>query len=128
MGIIFFEMFIMAIVIGEKKWFNIIKIIKERRTLLSKFNIDVNEFTRAIHSLHAFLLTYSGARKSHAEVFKEWLKTTNFIFRDKETMKVVFEATESLSQCPIDSLIVTAEAEIIPDFREFLKYDTPPLI
>lgn len=90
--------------------------------------IKEKEFYAAVYSYHSYLLTFGGKKDDFLEVFNSWMKASNFIFTDKPTMLLAIEAAEMMTSCPLNGLIVTAEQEIIPDFRDFLKYDEPPLL
>ncbi len=89
--------------------------------------INEQEYRSAIFSLQTFLLTYDKANKNTFDVYDEWVDSSNFIFTDKETMLEVLKSLEMMLKCPFDSLIVSAEIDLIPDYRTFLKYDAPPL-
>lgn len=85
--------------------------------------MDDNEFADAIRSIHIFLLTYNRKNKETIQVFDDWREASGFIFRNKETMEQVLNNLPDLVNCPFDSLLVAAESELIPDYRDYLKYD-----
>lgn len=85
--------------------------------------MDENEFAGAIRSIHIFLLTYDRRGKEPIQIFDDWREASGFIFENREAMKQVLLVLPDLANCPFDSLLAAAEAELLPDYRDYLKYD-----
>lgn len=89
--------------------------------------LDMNECCKAIYSLNLFYLVYDRKNKSPEQIFGDWIKTTGFQFRSPEALKEALIFINDSVNIPLEDYIIAAECDLIPNYKDYLKYDDDEL-